>query len=83
MRIGNVVIISVFVGSMMLVGSAEADDNFDIGQVSIAYSDGYIGTDHQFHPWEHRADAEAFRAKHLDRYRPWRHDAPNHPKENG
>lgn len=83
MRIHLVVAGLALAGSAMLLGTAYADDNFDINQVSIAYSDGYIGTDHQYHPWEHRADAEAFRAKHLDRYRPWRHDDPHHPKENG
>ena len=46
--------------------------------VSIAYADGYIGTDHQFHAWEHRADAEQFRAHHADMYRAWRHDDPRH-----
>ena len=61
--------------------AAYADDNFDINQVSIAYADGYMGTDHQFHVWEHRADAEAFRAKHLDRYRAWRHDDAKHAKD--
>ena len=68
-------------GSIGFLGAANADDNFDINQVSIAYADGYMGTDHQFHVWEHRADAEAFRAKHLDRYRAWRHDDAKHAKD--
>jgi hypothetical protein len=37
-----------------------------------------MGADHQFHAWEHRADAEEFRAKHLDKYHPWRHDDTHH-----
>jgi hypothetical protein len=48
------------------------------GQVSIAYADGYMGTDSQFHAWEHRIDAQAFRVKHADQYRSWRHDDPRH-----
>jgi hypothetical protein len=47
-------------------------------EVSIAYADGYMGTDHQFHNWEHRADAQEFRVHHADMYRAWRHDDPRH-----
>ena len=68
-------------GMGMLGAAANADDAFDINQVQTAYYDGYMGTDHQFHAWEHRADAQAFRAKHLDRYRPYRHDDPRHAKD--
>ena len=46
--------------------------------VSIAYADGYMGTDHQIHAWDHRTDAQEFRAKHADQYRAWRHDDPRH-----
>ena len=81
MRVSRLAIASVFAGTLGFITVAHADDNFDIGQVSIAYADGYRGVDHQFHPWEHRADAEAFRAKHLDHYRPWSHDDPRHAKD--
>ena len=46
--------------------------------VAIAYADGYMGADHQFHAWEHRSDAQEFRAHHADMYRAWRHDDPRH-----
>jgi hypothetical protein len=46
--------------------------------VAVGYSDGYMGTDHQFHEWEHRSDAEAYRAKKADQYRAWKHDDPRH-----
>jgi hypothetical protein len=65
-------------GGLAMLGTAYADDAFDVNQVTIAYSDGYMGADHQFHAWEHRADAEEFRAKHLDKYHPWRHDDTHH-----
>jgi hypothetical protein len=83
MRINLKLAALALAGSLAVLGTAYAadDDGFDITQVSIAYSDGYIGVDHQFHAWEHRADAEEFRGKYLDRYRPWRHDDPHHPKE--
>jgi hypothetical protein len=80
MRISLKIAALALTGSLAIAGTAYAvdPDGFDINNVAIAYSDGYMGTDHQFHPWEHRADAEELRAKHLDRYRPWRHDDPHH-----
>lgn len=81
MRINLKLAALALTGSLAVLGAAYADDAFDANQVAIAYSDGYMGTDHQFHAWAHRADAEAFRAKHLDRYRPWRHDDTHHPKD--
>jgi hypothetical protein len=59
-----------------IAGAAHAD--VDAAQIKIAYSDGYTGADGQFHAWDHRSDAEGFRAKHADLYRPWRHDDPRH-----
>lgn len=81
MRISLKIAALAVTGSLLAAGAAFAadEDGFDINQVTTAYSDGYIGTDHQFHAWEHRSDAEEFRAKHIDRYRPWRHDDPHHP----
>lgn len=78
MRINMKLAALAIAGGLAMLGTAQADDSFDINQVTVAYSDGYMGTDHQFHAWEHRADAEAFRAKHLDRYRPYRHDDTHH-----
>jgi hypothetical protein len=52
--------------------------SFDIGNVAIGYSDGYMGTDHQFHHWAHSSDAARFRAAHKDQYHGYRHDDPKH-----
>ena len=80
MRISLKIASFALAGSLAVLGTAYAadEDGFDANQVSIAYSDGYMGADHQFHAWEHRADAEEFRAKHLDKYHPWRHDDSHH-----
>lgn len=80
MRISLTIASLALAGSLAMVGTAYAvdGDGFSDAQVSVAYSDGYMGMDHQFHAWEHRADAEEFRAKHLDKYRPWRHDDTHH-----
>lgn len=71
--------IAVAVAGLALAGAGTAFA-FEDNEVSIAYADGYMGTDHQFHAWEHRADAQEFRAKHADKYRAWRHDDPRHPE---
>jgi hypothetical protein len=69
---------AIVVAGMSLAGAAVA---LEASQVSVAYADGYVGTDNQFHEWEHRADAMDFRAKHADQYRAWRHDDPRHKDE--
>ena len=68
--------LTVVVATFASIGIARAD--LDSAQVAMAYSDGYMGTDGQFHAWEHRSDAEGIRASHSDKYRPWRHDDPRH-----
>ena len=78
MRINLTLAALALTGGLAMLGTAYADDAFDANQVTIAYSDGYMGADHQFHAWEHRADAEEYRAKHLDHYHPWRHDDTHH-----
>jgi hypothetical protein len=64
--------------AIVLVGIAGAANAFEIGDVVVGYSDGYTGHDNQFHAWEHRADAEAYRSKHGDEYRAWKHDDSRH-----
>jgi hypothetical protein len=69
---------AIVIAGMSLAGAAVA---LEASEVSVAYADGYVGTDNQFHEWEHRADAQDFRAKHADKYRAWRHDDPRHKDE--
>jgi len=66
------------IGFVLLAGAGIARADVDSAQITLAYADGYMGTDGQFHAWEHRSDAEDIRAKHADKYRPWRHDDPRH-----
>lgn len=51
--------LTVMLATFTSIGIARAD--IDPAQVALAYSDGYMGTDGQFHPWEHRSDAESIR----------------------
>lgn len=67
--------VAVIAAGLSLAGAAVA---LDESQVTVAFADGYTGTDGQFHAWESRADAQEFRAKHADKYRAWRHDDPRH-----
>ena len=72
-KIGSAALVITLISG---VGIARAD--VDPAQINFAYADGYTAKDGQFHAWEHRSDAEDFRAKHADRYRAWRHDDPRH-----
>jgi hypothetical protein len=65
----------VVAASLSLASAAIA---VEASQITVAYADGYTGTDGQFHAWESRADAQEYRAKHADNYRAWRHDDPRH-----
>ena len=81
MRITSTIAIAALAFSGLLLGgpgNVRAAD-FNPDTVTVGYVDGYMGADHQFHAWEHRSDAESFRAKHDDLYHPWRHDDPKHP----
>ena len=73
----KITIAAMTVAAATLAGAGIANALQD-SDVSVAYSDGYMGTDNQFHAWEHRADAEEYRSKHGDAYRAWRHDDPRH-----
>jgi hypothetical protein len=66
----------------LLVGTAgignAATVGFNIGDVSIGYSDGYWDQGHHWHRWAHRGDAAAYRSAHSDGYHEWRHDDKRH-----
>lgn len=67
-------------GSVLALSSAHAavTVGFDIGNVAIAYSDGYYDNAHHWHRWAHRGDLAQFRAAHGDLYHGWRHNDPHH-----
>ena len=82
--IGNF-IIAVGIAGAPFAATAQANAavgvSFDIGNVAVGYSDGYMDNDHQYHRWAHRSDAEHYRTAHSDRYHGYRHDDPRHDKE--
>jgi hypothetical protein len=70
--------VSIIAAGLSLAGAAVA---LEASQVTVAYADGYTGSDGQFHAWESRSDAQEFRAKHADQYRAWRHDDSRHKND--
>jgi hypothetical protein len=70
--------VGIIAAGLSLAGAAVA---LEASQVTVAYADGYTGSDGQFHAWESRSDAQEFRAKHADQYRAWRHDDSRHKND--
>jgi hypothetical protein len=65
--------------SLGAAGTANAARvGFNIGNVSLGFSDGYWDNGHHWHRWAHRDDAARFRAAHAEMYHEWRHDDRHH-----
>jgi hypothetical protein len=66
----------------LLIGTASVGNaagiGFNIGNVSIGYSDGYYDTGHRFHRWAHHDDMVAWQHAHADGYHEWRHNDRHH-----
>jgi hypothetical protein len=62
----------------VITANAAVGVAFDIGNVAVGYSDGYMGTDNQFHRWAHASDARRFRTAHKDQYHGYKHDDSHH-----
>jgi uncharacterized protein (DUF697 family) len=61
-----------------VTANAAVGVSFDIGNVAVGYSDGYMGTDRQYHPWAQHSDAVRFQSAHKNLYHGYRHDDPKH-----
>jgi hypothetical protein len=79
MTILTAALVGISLTGLQLTNAQEV--TFDMGNVSVAFADGYMDRNNQFHQWEHRTDSEQYRAKHTDQYRAWRHDDPRHRGE--
>src|ERR1035437_10206161 len=64
MTILTAALVGISLAGLQLTNAQEV--TFDMGNVSVAFADGYIDRNNQFHHWEHRTDAEQYRAKHTD-----------------
>jgi hypothetical protein len=65
-------------GLSAVTASAAVGVSFDLGNVAVGYSDGYMGTDHQYHDWAQHSDAVRYQKAHKESYHSYRHDDPKH-----
>lgn len=72
----SALVASLLIGSVS-VGSA-AGIGFNIGDVSVGFSDGYYDSGHRFHRWARHDDMVAWQHAHADGYHEWRHDDKHH-----
>jgi hypothetical protein len=70
--------IAAILGMNAGVANAAVHVGFDIGNVSIGYSDGYYDNAHHWHAWRRAADMRAWRNAHADMYHAWRHNDKRH-----
>jgi len=61
-----------------VTANAAVGVSFDIGNVAVGYSDGYMGNDHQYHAWAQHSDAVRYQKAHKESYHGYRHDDPKH-----
>jgi uncharacterized protein (DUF697 family) len=62
----------------VVTANAAVGVSFDVGNVAVGYSDGYMGTDHQYHRGAQHSDAVRFQTAHKELYHGYRHDDPKH-----
>jgi hypothetical protein len=70
--------LSLLIGSAAIGSASAASVGFNIGNVSLGFSDGYWDNDHHWHRWAHRGDLAAYRNAHAENYHAWRHDDKRH-----
>jgi len=76
---GAAIALALAGASLATAGTANAARvGFDIGNVSLGFSDGYWDNGHHWHRWAHHSDAVAYRTAHADMYHEWRHDDKRH-----
>jgi len=57
---------------------AQMDIGFRIGDVTVAYRDGYWDRDHHWHKWRNDSDWRSFRENHPAHYHDYQHDRDEH-----
>jgi hypothetical protein len=60
------------------VANAAVGIGFNVGNVSVGYSDGYWDNSHHWHRWARHEDQESWRHDHGAMYHDWRHDDKHH-----
>ena len=73
----SALVASLLIGTAGMAANA-AGIGFNIGNVSVGFSDGYYDNGHHFHRWAHHEDMVAWQNAHHDMYHEWRHDDRHH-----
>lgn len=82
MNFKTTAILTALAGTLAISSAhAAVTVRFDMGNVAMAYSDGYYDNDHHWHRWRHHADMARFREAHADMYHEWRHNDRRHHDE--
>ena len=76
--------LKITLAAALLAGSVGTADaavgiGFNLGNVSVGFSDGYRDSNNHWHRWAHRADMQQYRTAHADSYHEWRHNDRRHP----
>jgi hypothetical protein len=58
--------------------SAQVGVSFHVGDVALAYQDGYWDNHHVWHAWQRDSDLKVFRDQHPEHYRDYNHDRDDH-----
>ncbi|HTW36553.1 MAG TPA: hypothetical protein VMD53_18185 [Rhizomicrobium sp.] len=58
--------------------SAQVGVSFHVGDVAMAYRDGYWDNHHVWHAWQRDFDWKNFRDAHPERYHDYNHDRDDH-----
>ena len=61
-----------------VTANAAVGVTFDIRNVAVGYTDGYMGNDQQYHRWAHASDAKRFRTAHKEQYHAYKHNDQRH-----
>lgn len=72
----SALVASLLIGTVS-IGNA-AGIGFNVGDVSIGYSDGYYDHGHRFHRWARHDDMVSWQHDHADGYHEWRHNDRHH-----
>lgn len=69
---------ALLIGTVGVSVSNAATVGFNIGNVSLGFTDGYWDNSHHWHRWSHRSDMERYRTAHQESYHAWRHNDRRH-----
>lgn len=61
--------VALLTSAAAIPAAARAAVNIDFGNVAVGYRDGYQDNRHQWHHWNRRSDAVAYRSRYQQSYR--------------